>query len=99
MARANRSKAGTLRQVVLVEDLRIANARATFESLAAQPGTVALEIDASQVARVDAAGLQALVAALARLRALGVEARWKAPAPALAAAAALAGLEAILVLP
>jgi anti-anti-sigma regulatory factor len=99
MARANRSKAGTVRQVVLAEDLRVANARATFESLAAHPGTGTLEIDASQVARIDAAGLQALAAALGRLRAAGVEARWKAPAPALAAAAALAGLEAILALP
>jgi len=99
MARANRSKAVAVRQVVLAEDLRIANARATFESLAALPATGALEIDASQVARVDAAGLQALAAALARLRAAGVEARWKAPAPALAAAAALAGLDAALALP
>ena len=65
-ARANRSNAQA-RVVALGEDLRIANAAATFETLAAAAQGGAVAIDASQVARVDGAGLQALVAGIAGL--------------------------------
>jgi len=97
MARANRSNAEA-RIAALGEDLRIAHAAATFETLAAfaDAGTVA--IDASQVARVDAAGLQALVAGLARLRAAGVRWRWQEVSATLSTAAGIAGLGAALAL-
>ena len=99
MARASRSRAEA-RRVILGEDLRIAGARAAFESLAAAGnGARALEIDGAAVARVDAAGLQALAAALARLDAAGVSCRWKAVSPALDGAARLAGLAPALALP
>jgi anti-anti-sigma regulatory factor len=78
------------RRIALDEDLRIAGARAAFDALAAGKGDV--EIDASRVARVDAAGLQALVAGIARVRAGGASCRWHEPSGALAAAASLAGL-------
>ena len=97
MARANRSN-DEARLVALGEDLRIAHAAATFETLAtaAAGGTVA--IDASQVARVDAAGLQALAAGLARLHAAGIECRWQQVSATLSTAASLAGLGAALAL-
>jgi anti-anti-sigma regulatory factor len=80
------------RKLVLGSDLRIADARAAFESLAGQAAHGAVEIDASQVARVDAAGLQALAAAIARMRASRVKCRWTAVSGTLAGAAALSGL-------
>ena len=91
MARANRSNAEA-RLVTLGEDLRIAHARATLETLAAAAGGGTVAIDGSQVARVDAAGLQALVAGLARLRAAGIEWRWQRVSATLSTAAGLAGL-------
>ena len=98
MARAAKSRAEA-RRVMLAEDLRIAGAREAFESLTtAGKGARALEIDGAAVARVDAAGLQALAAALARLSAAGVDCRWHAVSPALEGAARLAGLAPALAL-
>jgi len=78
---------------MLGEDLRIAGAQAAFDALAtAGKGARVLEIDGAAVARIDAAGLQALAAALARLGAAGVDCRWRAVSPVLDAAARLAGL-------
>lgn len=95
MAARSRSRPSA-RTVALGDDLRIAHARATFETLAgaAQDGVV--EIAGAQVTRVDAAGLQALAAAIARLRAAGVSCRWEKPSEALVAAARVAGLEGAL---
>ena len=99
MARASKSRAEA-RRVTLGEDLRIAGARAAFESLAASgKGAGAIEIDGAAVARVDAAGLQALAAAVARLGAAGVDCRWRAVSPVLDGAARLAGLAPALALP
>ena len=97
MARANRSNAEA-RLVALGEDLRIAHAAAIFETLAAAAQGGSLAIDASRVARVDAAGLQALAAGLARLRAAGVQWRWQEVSATLSTAAGIAGLGAILAL-
>jgi anti-anti-sigma regulatory factor len=84
------------RKITLAADLRIGTARAAFESITAGPNAGGLDIDASQVERVDAAGLQALVAALARLRAARVTFHLRAMSGALASAAQLAGLSAAL---
>jgi len=97
MARANRSNAEA-RLVALGEDLRIANAAAVFEALAGAAQGGAIAIDASRVARVDAAGLQALVAGLARVRAAGIEWRWQEVSATLSTAAGLAGLGTALAL-
>jgi anti-anti-sigma regulatory factor len=80
------------RRISLGEDLRIARASDVTAMLrgAAQAGVV--EIDASQVARVDAAGLQALVAGIAALKIAKVSLRWNEPSETLVASAALAGL-------
>ena len=53
-------------------------------------------VDASLVAKVDAAGLQALAACAARWRADGISWRWEQPAEPLKSAARQAGLEAAL---
>jgi anti-anti-sigma regulatory factor len=84
------------RRISLGEDLRIARAGEVAAILrgAADAGNV--EIDGSQVARVDAAGLQALAAGLAALRVAKVSVRWAERSTTLAASAALAGLTAAL---
>jgi len=87
------------KKLVLAEELRIANARAAFEALEAAGARKSIDIDASRVAKVDAAGLQALAAATLRLRARGAAWSWHAPSEALTRAARLAGLEGILELP
>ncbi len=97
MPRANRSNAEA-RLVALGEDLRVAHAAAAFETLAAAANGGIVAIDASQVARVDAAGLQALVAGLARLRAAGIQWRWQEVSATLSTAVGLAGLGAALAL-
>ena len=92
MAARNRSRAEA-RRIALGDDLRIGNARAAYESLVGAADGGILEIDASAVGRVDGAGLQALAAAAAALRARGVKLRWGEVSGALAGAAALAGLQ------
>jgi anti-anti-sigma regulatory factor len=80
------------RRIALGEDLRIGSARAAYQSLIAAADSGTLEIDATKVARVDAAGLQALAAGVAALHAKGVKCRWSEVSGALSGAAALAGL-------
>ena len=94
MARA-RSRSES-RRVSLGEDLRIGRAREIVQLLGDACTAKSIEIDAAQVERIDAAGLQALVAGLARLRAAKVTWRWHGASPTLSAAAALAGLAAAL---
>ena len=92
MARASKSRAEA-RRVTLEEDLRIAGARAAFDSLAtAGKGARALEIDGAAVARIDGAGLQALATALSRLGAAGVDCRWSAVSEPFAQSVKVAGL-------
>ena len=93
MARRPKARSDA-RRVALAEDLRIAGARAAYESLAGEAGD--LEIDGSRVARIDAAGLQALAAGIGRARARGASCLWHAPSATLVAAAALAGLDGAL---
>jgi len=83
-------------RLALGEDLRIAHARATFDSLSAANPKATVVIDASSVSRVDASGLQALAACAAQWRAAGTPWRWENPSPPLKAAARQAGLEAAL---
>lgn len=86
-------------RIVLGEDLRIGRAREVFAALAAMKPQVTVVIDASAVSRVDAAGLQALVACIVQWRTAGRAWRWDNPAQTLRAAACLAGLDATLGLP
>ena len=94
---ASRAPART-QPIDLGEDLRIGAAREAFERFA-QAGEGPVEIDASRLVKLDAAGLQALVAGTVRLRAAGIEWRWREPSGAFTAAARLAGLHAELGLP
>jgi anti-anti-sigma regulatory factor len=82
------------RCIVLGEDLRIANARAAYDDIVSSEGRV--ELDAAAVARIDAAGLQALAAAVIRLDAAKVAWAWRDVSPALATSATLAGLSGTL---
>ena len=92
---ARRSKARPeARRIALAEDLRIGGAREAYAALSGGRGD--LEIDGSRVARIDAAGLQALAAGIGRARAQGASCQWHEPSAALLAAAALAGLEGAL---
>ena len=85
--------------VRLADDLRIAQARSTYESIVAGAQRTAVTLDAARVTRVDAAGLQALVAAIARLDAAEVRLEWQHVPEALANGASLAGLTEALRLP
>jgi anti-anti-sigma regulatory factor len=97
MARSkNRSES---RRISLGSDLRIARAAEVTALLAGAAGATSLEIDAAQVERVDAAGLQALVAGLGRIKAANIACRWGGVSPALASSAAVAGLDDVLELP
>ena len=97
MARSkNRSES---RQVSLGDDLRIARAAEVANLLASAREAGSVEIDAGQVDRVDAAGLQALVVGIARLRKAKVARRWSGVSPVLVSSAALAGLTGALELP
>jgi anti-anti-sigma regulatory factor len=90
MARSkNRSES---RRVSLGEDLRIARAAEVASLLASASDADSIEIEAAQVERVDAAGLQALAVGIARLRKAKVACHWSGVSPVLAASAALAGL-------
>ena len=91
-----RSKASREQRVALGEDLRIARAREVFEALQAADPKATVVIDASSVAKVDAAGLQALAVCVGQWRAAGRPWRWDQPAQPLKAAARQAGLEAAL---
>jgi anti-anti-sigma regulatory factor len=83
----------------LGEDLRIGRAREVADLLSQAATEGVVEIDAAQVERVDAAGLQALAAGIARLRAAHVTCRWGAVSPTLSSSAAVSGLASALELP
>ena len=97
MARSkNRSES---RRISLGDDLRIARAAEVTSLLASACDAGSVEIEAAQVERVDAAGLQALAVGISRLRKARVACRWSGVSPALLASAALAGLAEALELP
>lgn len=95
-AKAKAGKAVGPLAIALGPDLRIGQAGQVFARIVAARKASEALLEGGEVARVDAAGLQALVAALATLRTAGVAWRWQAPSGTLAAAAALAGLDAAL---
>ena len=82
-------------------DLRVATAASTFASLrkAAGASDARVALDAGQVEKVDAAGLQALHAGRAKLVAAGKSVTWTGCSPQLSAAASLLGLVDALELP
>jgi anti-anti-sigma regulatory factor len=82
--------------VSLGADLRIGQAGDAFARILAARNAGEVVIDGGEVAGVDAAGLQALAAALVTLRTAGVPWTWQARSGTLSAAAALAGLDATL---
>lgn len=80
--------------IALGGDLRIGRAGEVFQMLsaAANTGSVVV-IDAAEVGKIDAAGLQTIVAATMRFRAADVQWRWRNQSPALISAAKMLGLE------
>jgi anti-anti-sigma regulatory factor len=84
------------RRVELGADLRIARAGEVFAALQPARRGASFVLAASEVARVDAAGLQALAVAAARWREQGIAWKWDEPSQALLGAARLAGLDAHL---
>jgi ABC-type transporter Mla MlaB component len=95
---AKTSKASETRTIKLAGDLRIAGAAAAFGALcsAAEAAELRVALDARQVEKVDAAGLQAL---LAGRRALASAGKAMSCSAQLAAAARLLGLAEHLELP
>jgi anti-anti-sigma regulatory factor len=83
--------------VPIGSDLRIGRARDLYATLiqGAVTGTIVI-IDAAEVAKVDAAGLQCVFAAAVHLRTAGATWRWHNPSPALKSAAQLLGLDGAL---
>jgi len=83
--------------VPLGADVRIGRARDLYTALiqGAAPDAVVI-VDGSEVAKVDAAGLQCVLAAAVRLRTAGAKWRWHNPSPALRSAAQLLGLDGAL---
>ncbi len=84
------------RRVELGADLRIACAGEVFAALQPSRRGASYLLAAREVARVDAAGLQALAVAAARWRDQGVAWKWEEPSQALLGAARMAGLDAHL---
>jgi anti-anti-sigma regulatory factor len=82
-------------KVSLGADLRIGRAREVHQALT-QTKTATLIVDGEEVAKVDAAGLQSVLAALVHSRTAGVEWRWHNPSLALKSAAQLMGLDGAL---
>jgi len=82
--------------ITLGPDLRIGQAGDAFARILAARNASEVVLDGGEVAGVDAAGLQALAAALVTLRTAGVAWRWQTPSGTLSAAAALAGLATML---
>lgn len=94
VAKTNKA-AGSGRSIKLGRDLRISTASATFRSLrdAAVGPEPKILLDARQVEKADAAGLQALVAGRRALEQAGKRVEWSGATEQLKAAAALLGLE------
>lgn len=99
VAKTSKSEAG--RSIKLGPDLRIATASTTFQALrdaAAGPGGKVV-LDARQVEKADAAGLQALLAGRRALQEAGKSVAWTGCTPHLKAAAGMLGLAEALGLP
>jgi anti-anti-sigma regulatory factor len=95
-AKPKRRKAAGPATIALGADLRIGHAAEVFARIVAAQGAGEAVLDGSEIARIDAAGLQALACALVTLRTAGTGWRWQTPSGTLSAAAALAGLGATL---
>lgn len=89
---------GKLKQttVALGSDLRIGRAREVFDMLVTAGKSGNVLIEGGEVIRIDAAGLQAVVAAIVRFRTAGTLWRWHNLSPAFTDAAKLLGLEGAL---
>lgn len=87
--------AASTRTVKLGRDLRIATAHATFSVLraAAAGAEQRVVVDARQVEKADAAGLQAVLAGRAEIVRAGKDLAWSEATPQLKAAAELLGLQ------
>ena len=97
----NAKASGKVRAVKLGGDLRIGTAKAAFDALrgaAAKPERQ-VALDALEVEKIDAAGLQALLAGRMALAKAGKTVTWTGVSPQLGAAAALLGLAETLELP
>lgn len=98
---ARTSKTTPAKLVKLEADLRIAGAAAAFAALrsAAEERHARITVDVGKVEKVDAAGLQALLAGRGLLVAEGKTVEWTGGSPKLDAAADLLGLREALGLP
>jgi anti-anti-sigma regulatory factor len=96
-----KARATEAKSIKIGRDLRVATAAATFAALhkAAGASDSRFALDARQVEKVDAAGLQALQAGRAALVGAGKTVTWTGCSPQLTAAAALLGLVEALELP
>jgi len=100
MAKTGKASAKA-RAVKLDADLRIGGATAVFEALraAARKPEKSVALDGSEVEKVDAAGLQALLAGRHALTKAGKKVLWSGASAQLSAAATLLGLNDPLELP
>jgi anti-anti-sigma regulatory factor len=100
MAKSGKGSAKA-RAVKLDADLRVGGAAAVFEALraAARKPEKSVALDGSEVEKVDAAGLQALLAGRQALAEAGKNVTWSATSAQLSAAATLLGLNENLELP
>nr|HEX4315826.1 STAS domain-containing protein [Kofleriaceae bacterium] len=83
-----------MRRVELPATIDIATCDAVRDTLAGEHGDLVL--DGGAVRRIDAAGLQLIVAAVAAAHVRGAAASWHAVSPVLVEAAAVTGLAAAL---
>lgn len=100
MAKTGKASEGP-RTIKIAADLRVAGAAATFSALleAAEAAESRIALDARQVEKVDAAGLQALLAGRRALTGAGKGVSWLGCSAQLIAAAGLLGLAESLELP
>jgi anti-anti-sigma regulatory factor len=98
---AKSGKASETKTIKIARDLRIAGAAAAFAALrgAAEAAESRIALDARQVEKVDAAGLQALLAGRQALGSAGKTTSWVGCSAQLTAAAGLLGLTEHLELP
>jgi anti-anti-sigma regulatory factor len=91
---AKTSKSSGQKTIKVPPDLRISSASAAYASLrgAASGSSARIVLDATQVEKVDAAGIQALLAGRNALVQAGKQPSWAGASPQLKAAAQLLGL-------
>lgn len=85
--------------MVLPADLRVGTAGRVFAEVVSREASQELVIDGAPVEKLDAAGLQALLAALQHLSRSGTGWRWHNPSTVLVQGIAVLGLEKSLRLP